>query len=310
MFKNKKKISIYISVISIIAIALIVTTIKNNIASNEKVATKIDKKRTEQTQAQPQEQQPQQVAQATPQPQQNKEEDTPKVNVIEDNRVGGEGNQQTIKTNNGSAPQQQSQSQQSKPTPQPQAQQEQKPTQQGIQTQYGDHTYGVRNQDEYNKVMNKVRVAASTVGSQQIDEDYMAYLNGDRAENYPEDSDKYRALKGAERSIGYMNLKCGKDATIKWMKVQMAANKLARSANAKNPYDGSPSSAYDVLYNGLVDCDANSQVKSAVYDASGFETSVRYANGHAWEVVKVGNIWWDNEGVPSGLNGNALSNPN
>ncbi|MBL4930904.1 hypothetical protein [Clostridium paridis] len=289
MLKNKKVISISAAIICIILIALIIIMTKNKNGNNEnidatKVSTEKSEKSTEQTEKQSSEQQPQKVA-----------TNTAAGGATDVGSSGG------VPVHNGAPGSTDNGGGSSTPA--------QPPVNQGISTIYGEHTYGVNNQDEYSAVMSKARGA---IGSGDINQYVYSYLDGDRAENHPAGSDAYNWLNLINEDIGYMNHKVGKDATLKFVRARAAANALSRSTNASNPYNGTPSSAYDVLFRGLKDCDANAQVKSAVFDVSGFSSSVRYASGHAWLVVNVGGTWFSLDGAPVGLNGNAVphSSPN
>lgn len=181
-------------------------------------------------------------------------------------------------------------------------------TNKSINTIYGSHTYGCRDQAEYDAVMEKAKEKANIGLNATIAPYIVRYADGDRAENYAQGSDEYNNLLFVHKTSGYMITKLPRDLVFKFIKVMSEATVLARSSNAKNPYDGSPRSAYDVLFVGVTDCDANAQVKSAVLDSAGFSTSVRYSNGHAWLVVNLGGTWWDCGGAPVGLTGNAVPN--
>ncbi|MNL91360.1 hypothetical protein D3C81_10940 [compost metagenome] len=245
------------------------------------------------------------IAQTVEAPSNNEAQNESTVGIVDNNNSGGvqqgppiyvgePGGGTSAQPNQPSAPTQPSQ---------PSA-----PVQQGINTIYGSHTYGTRNQSEYDAVMSKAKAAANRGINAPVIAYYERYVNGDRAENYAQGSDDYNNLLFVHKSWGYFLSKAPKDQAFKFLKVLQEATDLARSTNARNPYNGSPSSAYDVLFGGLTDCDANAQVKAAVLDSAGFSTSVRYSDGHAWLVVNINGTWWNTGGQPVGLTGNAVPN--
>lgn len=183
---------------------------------------------------------------------------------------------------------------------------------QKVKTLYGTHTYGCRDQAEYDEVIAKAKEASNGYSSVEFNEYYYRYMNGERPEQYPEDSWEYKCLNAVKKETGYMMMKLGNEQAHKFNQVLAKANELSRSSKAKIVYTGKPNSAYDVLFRKLLDCDANAQVVSAVFDSAGYSTSVRYSDGHGWVVINVGGIWWDVGGAPIGLTGNPVpdSSPN
>ncbi|BBW98756.1 stalk domain-containing protein [Geobacillus subterraneus] len=170
----------------------------------------------------------------------------------------------------------------------------------GITVDYGRHTYGVKNQAEYNKVMEIVRNALKRLDKEPWTDGRLAkyrdmYLNGDRKENYKVGSLEYIGLLQAENSLGDLVRKgVSKEEIKKVYKLGMIASDLLQGA--KDPRNGKPSSAYDALVNKLSDCDSGAQVYSAVYDAMGYNTMILAGNNHASAYVQIGDNWY---GLPS-----------
>ncbi|MED4974254.1 MULTISPECIES: CAP domain-containing protein [Geobacillus thermoleovorans group] len=167
----------------------------------------------------------------------------------------------------------------------------------GITVDYGRHTYGVKNQAEYNKVMEIVRNELKRVDKEpwmdgRFAKYYDMYLNGDRKENYKVGSLEYRGLLQAENSLGDLVSKgVSKEEIKKVYKLGMIASDLLQGAT--DPRNGKPSSAYDALVNKLSDCDSDAQVYSAVYDAMGYNTMILAGKSHADAFVQIGNNWYE-----------------
>jgi len=180
------------------------------------------------------------------------------------------------------------------PTPKPV---EESATVNGIKVQYGKHTYGSKNQKEYDKVMEIVNAKIASFDfeldpSGKYTEQFEAYLyKGDRAVEHPEGSQEWRGLILANGKFGPL-LEAGLtvDESVDVYKASLIASSFM--GDVTNPRNGSPKSAYDNLVNKLSDCDSDAQVYSAVLDVLGFNTSIVASRSHADVIVKLGNNWY------------------
>ncbi|BBW98749.1 stalk domain-containing protein [Geobacillus subterraneus] len=167
----------------------------------------------------------------------------------------------------------------------------------GITVDYGRHTYGVKNQAEYNKVMEIVRNALKGIDKEpwiegRLAKYYDMYLDGVRKENYNVGSLDYVGMFQAEQSLkGLVDKKVSIEEIKKIYKIRRVASDLLKGA--KDPRNGKPSSAYDALVNKLSDCDSGAQVYSAVYDAMGYNTMILAGNNHAAAFVQIGDNWYE-----------------
>lgn len=167
----------------------------------------------------------------------------------------------------------------------------------GITVDYGRHTYGVKNQAEYNKVMEIVRNELKRVDKEpwvdgRYAKYYDMYLNGDRKENYKFGSLDYRGMFQAERALkDLLDKKVSNEEIKKVYKLRSIASDLLRGAT--DPRNGKPSSAYDALVNKISDCDSDAQVQCAVYDAMGYNTMILANESHADAFVQIGNNWYE-----------------
>ncbi|ERN51628.1 hypothetical protein A33I_20050 [Alkalihalophilus marmarensis DSM 21297] len=179
-----------------------------------------------------------------------------------------------------------------------------------ITVHYGQHTYGSKNQAEYNEVMKRVHDAinkdlASTPfmsghngALYQYFDNFMAGERPIMDRNHPDvRSSKNVALRAFETS--YKDLR---DAGVKKNTIEEVAKAgvlaVSLMSHAKDPRDGTPNSAHDAIVKGLIDCDAEAQVYSAVYDSLGYTTAILARPGHAFVVIKIeGNWYLDTAGV-------------
>lgn len=172
----------------------------------------------------------------------------------------------------------------------------------GIKVLYGKHTYGSKNQKEYDMVMEIVNKKVATIDSVPLDvsgryeQEFNDYLyKGDRAENYPEGSYEYRGLKLANVKFGPL-LAAGLtvDEVVQAYKTSLMAASFM--GDVTNPRNGSPKSAYDNLVNKISDCDSDAYVYSAVFDAMGYNSAVIASTNHAEVIVKLGDTWYGTMG--------------
>lgn len=179
-----------------------------------------------------------------------------------------------------------------------------------INVYHGTHTYGSKNQKEYDKVMDIVYEALEGYDKVQLSsyEDttkhYQEYLNGANDIIRDRSNPKYRNtrnmdLLNAEKIFGPMlSLGVDKKKVEEVRKLWVIATNL--QLKAKDPKDGSPESAYDALVRGLVDCDAYSNTIIAFFDAAGYNTMILgYPGVHAIPVVEIDGFWYNIESSPN-----------
>lgn len=186
---------------------------------------------------------------------------------------------------------------QSSPTVTQQATQ---PVSTSISAKYYGHTYGVDNQDEYNKVM---QIASSAMAGYQnspvfSNSNYVAYfdryMNGERPDSFPSGSADNRGLSVVESKIG--NLVSSGVSSSEIARVLKAQNSSVSRINIPDYGSFGGASAYDALVNGKVDCDSGAQAVSAMYETAGYRTKIIATNTHAEVIVSVGGSWWSPTG--------------
>lgn len=167
-----------------------------------------------------------------------------------------------------------------------------------IYVKYGSHTYGCKNQAEYDAVLSKVEEAVKNMPA--LDQYITRYMNGDRAQKYPEGSDEWQGLTAAYKLDGFLIYKINNNAiATKILQSYGLYGILAKQASA---VAGSPNSAYDVLFRHVTDCDAGCHLQSAIHDALGFSSLIVNDSTHADENVCVNGTWWCNT-LPANPNG-------
>jgi len=164
------------------------------------------------------------------------------------------------------------------------------PTSNMIYVKYGSHTYGCKTQAEYDAVLGKVQSAIKANINKPLDKYCLAFMAGDKYTNYKEGTEMYKGLLCVLKADGYFIFKVGNvDAT----RIFKGSNIYASfSILAKDPKNGSPNSAYDVLFRKTKDCDAGEQLISAIFDCLGYSSVIMANDHHASHAVKVKNIWW------------------
>lgn len=167
----------------------------------------------------------------------------------------------------------------------------------GITVDYGRHTYGVKNQAEYNKVMEIVRNELKRLDKEpwiegRLAKYYDMYLDGVRKENYKKGSLEYMGLMNAETVLkDVVDKKVSKEDIRKVYKVKAIANSLLQGTT--DPRTGKPESAYDALVKKVSDCDSDAQVYSAFLDAMGYNTMIIADKDHADAFVQIGSHWFE-----------------
>lgn len=157
---------------------------------------------------------------------------------------------------------------------------------------YGKHDYFSLNQKEYDFVMQKVDAAVANYASIPLPANFQDYLDGARANHYTKGSTEEINLYVLDGGLG--DLVAGGVSPKEILKVyqlSMVASNLVKGA--KDPGTGRPLSAYDTLGpSGIVDCDADSQVYSAVFDTQGYSTAVYGTHGHSGIAIKIQGNWY------------------
>lgn len=181
-------------------------------------------------------------------------------------------------------------------------------SQKGIKTRYGTHDYGCKTQAEYDKAM---AILDKVVGNYDyINKNSLAwkmheaYKKGVRYTAYQKGTDEYSILYHTQKSQGvFFAVTNPKYYDIAFI---VPAWDTTLSKGCSDPGDGTPRSLYDVLVRKVTDCDAGSQLQSAIYDKLGFNTKVMASTNHAWCVAQIDGKWWNVEGssfVPANPNG-------
>lgn len=166
-----------------------------------------------------------------------------------------------------------------------------------IYVKYGKHTYGCKNQAEYDKVLAKVEStvanAEKLVWGEKQQWDYTQTMNKVKYTTYPKDSREYNRLKffqgnyvNAIMNLSPENSKNFIMGGLVWS--HLVANKYS------DPEDGSPNSAYNILFERVGDCDAQSQLAIAIFDVMGYSTRITMpSTTHATASIKVEKYWLD-----------------
>lgn len=171
-----------------------------------------------------------------------------------------------------------------------------------ITVKYGSHTYASKNQAEYDKVMSIVsaKIKSDYDGAEftrdSTNKYYYEYLDGARGIKDRRDpnfgTQRNSTLIAADSLLGdLVDAGFSKETIIELHKGSIVATYLL--AGKTDPKDGSPSSAYDALVNGLSDCDPIAQVYSAVFDSLGYNTVMLTRPGHAFALVQIDGKWVD-----------------
>ncbi|OMF88760.1 copper amine oxidase N-terminal domain-containing protein [Paenibacillus sp. FSL R7-0337] len=168
----------------------------------------------------------------------------------------------------------------------------------GITVKYGKHTYGVRDQSEYDESMKIVLEALKGVdnvifGGDLYSPYYYQFIDGARwSEDTRDRSDQNRGLKSAENSIGdFVKAGVSSDEIIKAYKIMIVAGELIKGK--KDPMDGSPSSIFDTLIRGISDCDSDAETYSATFDLMGYNTMIIGGSGHAEVLIQINGFWYE-----------------
>ncbi len=168
----------------------------------------------------------------------------------------------------------------------------------GIKVKYGKHTYGSRDQSEYDTVVRIAEKALAGYDESKFGgsdhEYYLEYLDGARwSGNKKDRSARNIGLYYAEAQLGDL-VKDGvsKEEIIKVRTLASIAYDLLDGAT--DPRDGSPRSAYDALAASprITDCDSDAQVFSLVFDMMGYNTMIGSSPNHAQMYVEIDGRWY------------------
>lgn len=169
----------------------------------------------------------------------------------------------------------------------------------GIKVKYGKHTYGSRDQSEYDTVVRIAEKALEGYDESKFGgsdhEYYLEYLDGARwSGNKKDRSARNIGLYYAEAQLGDL-IKAGvsKEEIIKVRTLASIAYDLLDGAI--DPRDGSPRSAYDALAASprITDCDSDAQVFSLVFDMMGYNTAIIAGNNHAEVLIQIDGKWYE-----------------
>jgi hypothetical protein len=179
-----------------------------------------------------------------------------------------------------------------------------------IFTKYGTHTYGCSTQEQYNKVLSKVEDAVKNIDSLVWTERqqwlYNQTLKGVKYKDFPGNSEEYLTLKAYQGTWGFATFKLKPEDSKKLIKGGLLFDYL--SINAKDPGDGSPNSAYSVLFNNQGDCDGYAMLEIAIRDVQGYSSRmIQTSPTHATAHVRIENIWWGEGGTPVNSNPSSSS---
>lgn len=167
-----------------------------------------------------------------------------------------------------------------------------------IWVKYGNHTYGCKNQEEYNEVLSRVESEVANIAKYDTKEGTWAYnetLKGVKYTAYPEGSDEWGFLRSFQSTCGYIIYKTKPETSKKFVDGTDLGAELCKGTH--DPGTGVPSSAYDVLH-GQSDCDSSAQLMIAIFDAMGINTRIWMMPGHAAEHVQLDGIWFATDGTP------------
>ena len=166
----------------------------------------------------------------------------------------------------------------------------------GIKTRHGD-TYGVKNQKEYDAVMQKVDEVIKAnkdkvepfEGRMDI---YQAYKDGARFNGDRSDRSEYNRGLFTINSVVEPLLDSG--LSFKQIEDILVATKLGYKAIGGSDFDGTgnASSAYDSVISKIRDCDSGAQGVAAVLQQLGYKTKITRTVSHASIEVSINGKWY------------------
>ncbi|MFD1736941.1 hypothetical protein ACFSCX_10240 [Bacillus salitolerans] len=169
----------------------------------------------------------------------------------------------------------------------------------GIAVDYGRHTYGSLNQQEFDAVISIVNEAIKNIYEVELHSDYheyfAEYFNGERYAGNIRDAiePQDRGLASAGARLGALS-DAGvlSDEMERAYRTALIAHSVLANTGAQDPGDGLPDSAYDALFRKQADCDTDANIYSAVFDAMGYNTAIIAGNNHATVFVEVSGSWF------------------
>lgn len=180
-------------------------------------------------------------------------------------------------------------------------------------SKYGVHTYGCNTQEQYDKSVNHVKNAISSINFRlQPDWVYMMKYfetNGNLGDNYVDPVLEKNGITVDYGTWKIMNkyILIGLD---KGIVSREDAEKLAMyNSIVSHVYSKTPSavdkdgfdeySAYQRIFEGITDCDASAQFDLLITDICGFNGTVGGGTGHQDVMIQIGNYWWVNGYQPT-----------
>lgn len=170
-----------------------------------------------------------------------------------------------------------------------------------ITVRYGNHTYGSKNQAEYDAVMKIVDQAVKGIDSVN---EKNSYLENRAVFNEIMNGQFHPATTTMDRNTdayGYrlslwqvLNEIVSNGESVQQIIDMIHLNCIEGDfENAATTLStGEPNSAYDILVRKVTDCDADAQLSSALYDILGYNTAVVGVSGHSYVAVEINGKWY------------------
>lgn len=175
------------------------------------------------------------------------------------------------------------------------------------------HSYGSKNQSQYDAVVNFVKGRLKTInfrlqpdwvylqhflnnGNQNLDDNYIDPILAKNGIDI-----RYKDWKSINNYI-IIGLQKGimtrEDAEQLCM-YNSAVSHVIHGLKTTDPGDGSPYSAYNYFFEGLADCDSRAAGLCLIGDVLGLNTMVGGSATHQEVMIRVGNYWWNNGITPT-----------
>ena len=142
-----------------------------------------------------------------------------------------------------------------------------------INTQFGDHTYGARNQQEYDAIMKVVEEAYNYALDFEAKRTYSAKFGGIEGSYGASSGLKYNFLKdrvGLPNEDKVISMRVT-EGFVGQMHTYM--NEYAKKSGKVHTTDGQDNSVYKFLFeDGILDCDGHARMYMLCYDYLGFST--------------------------------------
>lgn len=168
-------------------------------------------------------------------------------------------------------------------------------TVQGVKVLYGKHNYGITKQADYDKSMKIIHDNLAGIDDRPVHsryaEHFERYYAGDRAENYQKRSTDEMGLKVAGDVITrFEAMGINKETMYELIKISNIGAELTSSITMVTDSRAANNLADALLYDRL-DCDPESYIYSALFDAMGYNTAIIARTGHAEAIVEVNGKW-------------------